>query len=209
MECRRWAAAAGSEVQKSGMSQSSAPCLLVSLALVSGMQVFPRGPPMPAVQACLGGTFSLLEVQLLLLNPGLMFVHCLKLCQLLGRPCHPPWLSLFFTLSWSSACREQSKEVTSLYSSHVPHAWIFSLAREFLSPCQPSKSSRSWAVALTSGLSAHRLLPGWVLITSGAGDVNLVPRPHVATSPQTSPGPPRGQGAGRVGQGIPSHVMLI
>ena len=30
---------------------------------------------------------------------------------------------------------------------------------------------------------------GWVLITSGAGDVNPVPRPHLATSPRTTPGP--------------------
>ena len=44
-------------------------------------------------------------------------------------------------------------------------------------------------MALSPGLSAHRLLPGWVLITRGAGDVNPVPRPHLATSPQTTPGP--------------------
>ena len=55
-------------------------------------------------------------------------------------------------------------------------------------------------MALSSGLSAHRLPLGWVLITSGAGDVNPVPRPHVSTSPQTSPGPPGGRGRqGRAG----------
>ena len=106
-------------------------------------------------QACLGGTFSVFEVQPLLSNPRPMFVHCLRFCQLPGRPWVPPWFSLFFTLSCSSSCRQQSKEVTSLYCPQVPHTWIFSPAMEFLSPCQPSKSSSSWAVALSPGLSAQ------------------------------------------------------
>ena len=81
-----------------------------------------------------------------------MFVHCLKLCQIPGRPWLPcPW---FFTLSCSALCVQHSKEVTSLYFPLVPHSWIFSLAREFVSPCQPSESSSSWAVALSPGLSA-------------------------------------------------------
>ena len=44
---------------------------------------------MPVGQSCLGGTFSVFEVQPHLLNPGLMFIHYLKLCQLLGRLCPP------------------------------------------------------------------------------------------------------------------------
>lgn len=72
-----------------GESWSSGACLLVSLALVSGMQVFPRRPPIPVGQACLGGMFSVFLVQPLLLNPGPTFVHFLKLCQLPGRPWHP------------------------------------------------------------------------------------------------------------------------
>ena len=58
---------------------------------------------MPVGQSCLGGTFSVFEVEPHLLNPGLMFVHYLKLCQLLGRLCPPQhWSSLFFILGWSS-----------------------------------------------------------------------------------------------------------
>ena len=146
---------------------------------------------MPAVQACLGGTFSLLEVQLLLLNPGLMFVHCLKLCQLLGRQPAPTLVltvlhpRLVITLQKA----KQRSHSPLFHPHHIPHTWIFSVAREFLSPCQPSTCSSSWAVALSPGLSAHRLLPGWVLITRGAGDINPVPRPHLSTSPQTTPGP--------------------
>ena len=154
------------------------------------MHVFTRGPPMPADLACLGGTFSVFEVQLVLSNPGLMLVYCLKLWQIPGRhwpPC--PRFPLYFTLSCSVPCGQQSKEVTCLYSLLVPHAWIFSLAREFLSPCQPSTSSSSWAVALSPGLSTHWLPPGRVLITHGVGDVNPLPRPHCATPPQTTPEP--------------------
>ena len=111
---------------------------------------------MPAGQACLSGTFSVFEVQPILLNPGLMFVHCLKLCQIPGRlRLSRPQFSLFFTLSCSAPCGQQSKEVTSLYFPLVPHSWIFSLAREFLSHCQPSESSSSWAVALSPGLNAQ------------------------------------------------------
>ena len=141
--------------ETSGESQSSRACLPVSLALVSGIQVFPRGPLMPAGQAIFGGTFSVFEVQPLLLNPGPMFVHCPRFCQLPGRPWAPPLFSLFFTLSCSSSCGQQSKEVTSLYCPHVPHTWIFSPAREFLSPCQPSTGSSSCAVALSPGLRAQ------------------------------------------------------
>ena len=124
------------------------------------MHVFTRGPLMPADLACLGGTFSVFEVQLDLSNPGLMLVYCLKLWQIPGRhwpPC--PRFPLYFTLSCSVPCGQQSKEVTCLYSLLVPHAWIFSLAREFLSPCQPSESSSSWAVALSTGLSAPQTTP--------------------------------------------------
>ena len=139
--------------QMSGMSRSSGPWLPVFLAFVSGMHVFPRR--MPPGQACLSGMFCVFEVQSFLLNLGPMFVHCLKLCQLPGRPCPTAWFSLFFTISWSSPCGKQSKEVSSIYSSHNPHAWIFSLALEFLFPYQSGKSSSSWAVALSPGLSAH------------------------------------------------------
>ena len=161
-----------------------------------------------------------------------MFVHCLKLCQLLGRRGHPhPWFSLFFILGWLSPCRQQSKEVTPLYSTHVSHAWIFSFAGEFLSPCQPSKSSRSWVATLSPGSSEHRLPPGWVFITSGAGMSTPYQGPisppllrplqgqpsqdgsFMILCPQVGrvgswcrrlPGdsPPRGQGADRAGQGI-------
>ena len=110
--------------ETSWMSPSSGACLPVSLAFMSGMHVFPRGHPMPVGQACLGGTFSVFEIQPLLLNLGPMFVHCLKLCQLPGRLCHPSWFSLFLTLSRSSPYRQQSKEVTPLYSAptmfHTP-----------------------------------------------------------------------------------------
>ena len=44
-------------------------------------------------------------------------------------------------------------------------------------------------MALSPGLSAHRLSLGWLLIISGAGDLNPVQRPDLATSPQTTPGP--------------------
>ena len=44
--------------ETSGESWSSGACLPVSLALVSGMQVFRGGPQMPVSRACLGGTFS-------------------------------------------------------------------------------------------------------------------------------------------------------
>ena len=44
-------------------------------------------------------------------------------------------------------------------------------------------------MALSPGLSAHRLSRGWLLIISGAGDLNPVQRPDLATSPQTTPGP--------------------
>ena len=125
--------------EMSGMSWSSGACLPVSLALVSGMHIFLRGRLMPAGQACLGRMFSVFEVQSLLLNPGLMFVHCLKLCQLPGRPCPPPWFSLYFILGRSSPCRQQSKESTLLYSSYIPHTWIFSLTWKLLSPTSPAK----------------------------------------------------------------------
>ena len=146
--------------ETSRYSWSSGACLLVSLALVSGIHVFTRGPPMPAGLACLGGTFSVFEVQLVVSNPGLMLVYCLKLCQIPGRHWHPcPRFSLYFTRSCSEPCGQQIKEVTCLYSPLVPHAWIFSLAREFLSPCQPCESSSSWAVALSPGLSAPQTTP--------------------------------------------------
>lgn len=178
--------------ETSWMSQSSGACLPVSLAFMSVMHVFPRGHPMPVGQSCLGGTFSVFEVQPHLLNPGLMFFHCLKLCQLLGRLCSPPTLVLTVfhpRLVITLQTAKQRSHSPLFCPHHVPHTWIFSLAREFLYPCQPSTSSSSCAVALSPGLSAHRLLPGWVLITHGAGDVNPVPRPHLATSPQTTPGP--------------------
>ena len=69
---------------------------------------------MPAGQAYLGGMLSIFEVQPFLLNPGQMFVHCLRFCQLPGRPWATPWFSLFFTLSCSSP--EDSKAKTSLPS---------------------------------------------------------------------------------------------
>ena len=87
------------------------PCLP---ALMSGMQVFPRGPLMPAGQAYLGRILSIFEIQPFLLNPGQMFVHCLRFCQLSGRPWATPWFSLFFTLSCSSPA--DSKAKTSLPS---------------------------------------------------------------------------------------------
>ena len=52
----RWAAAAGSKFRDVWV-------VLVSLAFMSGMQVFPGRPPMPAGQVCLSGKFSVFEVQ--------------------------------------------------------------------------------------------------------------------------------------------------
>ena len=65
---------------------------------------------MPVGQACFGETLSVFEVQPFLSNPGPMFVHCLKLCQLLGRPWATSWFSLFFTLSCSSPAESKAKK---------------------------------------------------------------------------------------------------
>lgn len=94
---------------------------------------------MPVAQVCLGGTFSVFEIQPLLSNLGLMFVHCLKLCQLLERPWPHPCLVLTVLHPRLVICLHTAKlKCTPLNSPHVPHAWIFSLAGEFLS-CQPRK----------------------------------------------------------------------
>ena len=83
---------------------------------------------MPAGQACLGRMLSIFEVQPFLLNPGPMFVHCLRFCQLPGRSWATPWFSLFFTLSCSSPVDNKAKMslpsippmIHRLGSSHLP-----------------------------------------------------------------------------------------
>ena len=111
---------------------------------------------MPVGQSCLGGTFSVFEVQPQLLNPGLMFVHCLKPCQLLGRlPAPTLVLTVLHPRLVITLETAKQRSHSSLFCPHhIPHTWIFSLAREFLSPFQPSTSSSSWAVVLSPGLSA-------------------------------------------------------
>ena len=145
---------------------------------------------MPVAQVCLGGTFSVFEIQPLLSNLGLMFVHCLKLCQLPDRPWPPPCLVLTVLHPRLVICLHTAK-----LRSHSPLFTPRSTRLDLLTcwgiplPLPAQKSSSSWTVVLSPGLSAHQLPPGWVLITRGAGDVNLVPRPHLTTFPQNTPGP--------------------
>ena len=121
---------------------------------------------------------------------GWTIVRCLRwglLCKVLGRPWGPLFSHFALHPKLLIPCGRQSKEVTSPCAPHVPHAWIFSPARKFLSPCQPSESSGMKVLA--AGLwpcargCPHTTHPrDGVLIASGAGDDNPVPRPHVITS---------------------------
>ena len=124
--------------EMSGMSRSSRACLPVSLAFMSGMHVFPRGHPMPVGQACLGGTFSVFEIQPLLLNLGPMFVHCLKLCQLPGRPWPPSHLGSHCSSSWAGHPPEDSKDKKSLPSIHptfhMPGSYLLGNSSPLASP---------------------------------------------------------------------------
>ena len=113
-------------------------CLPVSLAFMSGMHVFPRGHPMPVGQACLGGAFSVFEIQPLLLNLGPMFVHCLKLCQLPGRPWPPPHLGSHCSSSWAGHPPADSKAKKSLPSIHptfhMPGSYLLGNSSPLASP---------------------------------------------------------------------------